>query len=153
VTSPARRALGLLVEPVERDAPRAPSRPLDVAVTGLSERCGTSTIAQGLRCELPAARVTDGFPFPAADVLVVVAGNSALPVLARLVVDRLRQSHPAAVLVANRPGDPEEWKRAGALCVPQSRLGVMLLARGRRAFGPLGAALREIATAATESCR
>jgi hypothetical protein len=145
VTSAARRALALLVEPAERDAPATCTRPLDVAVTGLSAGCGVTTIVQGLRRELPGARVIDGFAIPAADVLVVVAGSDALPVLAQLVVDRLRQRHPSALLVVNRPGDPQEWERAGALCVPQSRLGVMLLARGRRAVGPFGAALRDVA--------
>jgi hypothetical protein len=111
----------------------------------LSGGCGTSTVAAGLRRELPAARVTDGAAALTDDVLVVVAGHTALHVLASLVTDRLRERRAAVVLVANRPEDPEEWARAGAVCVPRSRLGVLLLAHGRRARGPFGAALRELA--------
>jgi hypothetical protein len=148
VTSTARRALALLVEPPqdhtgEQCAGQGPQ--LDVAVTGLSTGCGTTTLAAGLRREMPGARVLDGIAPASAHVLVVVAGSSGLPVLAELVTHRLRVRHSAVVLVANRPEDPGEWERAGALCVPQSRLGVMLLARGRRARGPFGAALRRVA--------
>ena len=150
MTSAARRALALLVEPAQSDdhgRSAARALPLDVAVTGLSGGCGTSTIAAGLRRELPAARVIDGFAPASADVLVVVAGSAGLPVLARLVIDRLRQRHPAPVLVANRPEDPREWESLGAICVPPSRFGVLLLAKGHRALGPFGTALRRVAAA------
>lgn len=150
MTSAARRALALLVEPAEDGRHRegaARALPLDVAVTGLSGGCGTSTIAAGLRRELPEARVIDGFAPASADVLVVVAGSAGLPVLAGLVTDRLRRRHPAPVLVANRPEDPREWEPLGAICVPHSRLGVLLLAKGRRPVGPFGAALRWVAAA------
>ncbi|HZO59992.1 MAG TPA: hypothetical protein VFB51_09895 [Solirubrobacterales bacterium] len=147
MTSAARRALALLVEPPEGGprAPAAPGPPLDVAVTGLSGGCGASTVAQGLRRELPGARVIDGFAPASVDVLVVVAGRTGLPVLARLVADRLRLRHESVVLVANRPEDPQEWEPLEAVCVPQSRFGVLLLARGRRAPGSFGAALRQVA--------
>jgi hypothetical protein len=156
VTSVARRALSLLVEPAEHGGVRSgDARPLppDVAVTGLSEGCGTSTIASGLRRELPDARVIDGFAPASADVLVVVAGSAGLPVLAGLVLDRLRCRHPAPVLVANRPEDPREWEPLGAICVPQSRLGVRLLARGHRPVGPFGVALRRVAAAVDRSAQ
>lgn len=147
MTSHARRALALLVEPAESlPGEGAGSLPaLDVGVTGLSRGCGTSTVAHALRRELPSARVMDGVAPGPSGVLVVVAGSAGLPVLARLVIDRLRERHPCVVLVANRPEDPEEWGRAGAVCVPQSRLGVLLLAHGRRARGPFGTALRGVA--------
>ena len=156
MTSAARRALALLVEPAHDDATAAGDRlapRLDVAVTGLSAGCGATTLAAGLRRELPGARVLDGIAPASVDVLVVVAGCAALPVLAQLVTDRLRARHSAVMLVANRPEDPGEWERAGALCVPQSRLGVLLLAHGRRARGPFGAALRRVAEAVCDISR
>jgi hypothetical protein len=54
------------------------------------------------------------------------------------------------VLVANRPDDPHEWERAGALCLPNSRLGVLLISRGRRPLGPFGTALRDLARVVRE---
>ncbi len=154
MTSAARRVLALLVEPdmtrtsEDRDSPRTG---LDVGVTGLSSGCGTSTVAHGLRRELPSARVMDGVAPAPAGVLVVVAGRGGIPVLAGLVADRLRERHPSVVLVANQPEDPREWEHAGALCVPQSRIGVLLLAHGRRARGPFGTALRGVARAVREA--
>jgi hypothetical protein len=154
MTSPARRALALFIEPdatqpTERSNSHEPA--LYVGVTGLSRGCGTSTIAHGLRRELPAARVIDGGAPAPTGVLVVVAGRAGLPVLARLVTDLLRERHTSVVLVANHPEDPREWERAGAVCVPQSRMGVLLLSHGRRARGPFGSALREVARAVRES--
>ena len=117
-------------------------------MTGLSGGCGTSTIAAGLRRELPAARVIDGFAPASADVLVVVAGSAGLPVLAGLVTDRLRRRH-----AARRCWSPTgrrtraNGSALGAICVPHSRLGVLLLAKGRRPVGPFGAALRRVAAA------
>jgi hypothetical protein len=149
MTSRVRRALAFFVEPAEslrasRDGGTSDA-PLDVGVTGLSRGCGTSTVAHGLRRELPAARVVDGAAPAPGGVLVVVAGRTGLPVLAQLVTERLGRRHLSLVLVANRPEDPQEWEQVGAVCVPQSRLGVLLLSRGRRALGPFGAALRQIA--------
>jgi hypothetical protein len=143
-----RRLLALFVEPAAAPAVRsARDSRLGVVVTGLSAGCGVRTVAAGLRRELPAAHVGTGDANGAGDVVVVVAGRRALPVLAGLVVDRLRARHAAVVLVANRPEDPAEWAGTGALCLPQSRLGVLLLARGRRARGPFGTALRGVAQA------
>ena len=78
-------------------------------------------------------------------MLVAVADRTAVPVLAGLVTERLAQRHAGAVLVANRPDDPREWEQAGALCLPQSRLGVLLLSRGHRAGVRSGAAIRKLA--------
>jgi hypothetical protein len=117
---------------------------------GLSPGCGTTTIALGLGRELPAARVRDGAHPGPAGVLVVIAGRDALPVLAQLVTSRLRERHRSVVLVANRPEEPEQWRQAGAVCLPHSRLGVLLLTRGRRARGAFGAALRAAAGAVRE---
>ena len=154
MTAAARRLLALLVEPdrtrTSEDCDASPTG-LDVGVTGLSRGCGTSTVAHGLRRELPSARVMDGVAPASGGVLVVVAGRAGLPVLARLVTDRLRERHESVVLVANRPEDPGEWERAGALCLPQSRIGVRLLEHGRRARGPFGSALRRLARAVGEA--
>jgi hypothetical protein len=152
VTFPARRALAFLVEPAGETGAAAPPA-LDVGVTGLSRGCGTTTVADGLRRELPSAQVIDGAVPARAGVLVVVAGRAGLPVLAQLVTDRLSERHASVVLVANRPEDPGEWERAGAVCVPHSRVGVLLLAHGRRARGPFGSALRRVARTVQEAGR
>ena len=97
--------------------------------------------------ELPGDEVSDGVAPGPGGVLVAVAGRDAVPVLARLVAERLAPHRARAVLVANRPDDPDEWRGTEAVCLPPSRLAVALLARGRRARGPFGAALRELAAA------
>ena len=149
MSSPARRVLALFVEPQERE-PSDQSAPLDVGVTGLSRGCGTSTVARGLALELPGAQVADAVAPGPAGVLVVVAGTAGVPVLARMVTERLGEHRPHVVLVANRPDDPHEWEQAGAVCLPQSRLGVLLVSRGRRPLGPFGTALRNLAQAVRE---
>jgi hypothetical protein len=139
----ARRALALFVEPQDG---RERAAVLDVGVTGLSRGCGTSTVARGLALELPAARIEEGQGPGAGCVLVVVAGPDAVPILAEMVTDRLRERLPHVVLVANRPDDPQEWD-ARAVCLPQSRLGVHLISRGRRPWGRFRAGLRDVAQA------
>lgn len=143
MTAAGRRALALLVEPQAPESRPAPR--LEVGVTGLSGGCGASTVALGLALELPGAQLTDGVAPGPHGVLVAVADRTGVPVLAGLVTERLARRHARVVLVVNRPDDPGEWERAGALCLPQSRLGVMLLARGRRPWGPFGTALRNLA--------
>jgi len=145
----ARRALEFLFEPQGEEAHSRGQ--LAVAVVGLSEACGVSTIARGLALELPRDQVADGLWPDASGVIVAVADGSGVPVLARLVAERLAERRPREVLVANRPADPADWVKAGALCVPGSRLGVLLLAHGRRARGAMGAGLREIARAVHEA--
>ena len=138
-----RRALALLVEP-QTPEPLAASPP-EVGVTGLSSGCGASTVARALALELPGTQVMDGAAPGPHGVLVAVADRTGVPVLAGLVIERLAQRHPHVVLVANRPDDPHEWEHAGAVCLPQSRLGVMLVARGHRPWGPFGTAVRRLA--------
>ncbi len=137
-----RRALEFLIEP-------PPSEPvgrasLEIGVLGLSRECGASTVARGLALELPRAHVADGARPGPSGVLVAVADGGAVPVLAGLVAERLAVRQDRVLLVANRPDDPLEWARAGALCVPASRVGVLLLSKGRRARGSMGSALREL---------
>ena len=145
MTTAGRRALALLLEP--RVADSRPAARLEVGVTGLSRGCGATTVARALALELPGADLTDGIAPGPQGVLVAVADRTGVPVLAGLVTERLAQRHAHVVLVANRPDDPGEWERAGALCLPQSRLAVMLIARGHRPWGAFGAALRKIADA------
>jgi len=149
MTPLARRVLELLVEPPgERPAP-APV--LDVGIVGLGAGSGATTVARGLALELPGDEVSDGVAPGPGGVLVAVAARDAVPVLARLVTERLAPRHARTVLVANRPDDPDEWRGTEAICLPPSRLAVALLARGRRARGPFGSALRELAGAVREA--
>ena len=144
-----RRALEFLLEPPPRE-PTARAQ-LAVGVVGLSEACGVSTIARGLALELPCDQVADGVWPDRSGVIVAVADGSGVPVLARLVTERLAERRPRVVLVANRPADPADWARAGAVCVPGSRVGVLLLEHGRRARGGMGAALRALAQVVREA--
>jgi hypothetical protein len=145
MTAAGRRALALLVEPWVPDL--RPVRRLQVGVKGLSTGCGATTVARGLALELPDADVTDGVAPGPHGVLVAVADRTGVPVLAGLVTERLAERQAQVVLVVNRPDDPGEWERAGAVCLPQSRLAVMLVARGHRPWGGFGAALRKVAGA------
>jgi hypothetical protein len=145
MTAAGRRALALLLEP--RVADSQPLARLEVGVTGLSRGCGATTVARALALALPGAHLTDGAAPGPQGVLVAVADRTGLPVLARLVIERLAQRHARVVLVVNRPDDPGEWERAGALCLPQSRLAVMLIARGHPPWGAFGNALRKVADA------
>ena len=78
-------------------------------------------------------------------VVVAVADGRGEPVLAGIVAEILAAHNDRLVLVANRPEDPGEWSQKGALCVPASRLGAMLVARGRRPIGGMRGALRGLA--------
>jgi hypothetical protein len=148
-----RRGLGLLLEPrpTPPDAGRcAPA----VAVVGLSRGCGATTVARGLGLELGGrARVQEAV-MPAPDrVVVAVADGRGEPVLAALVTEMLTARHARVLLVANRPHEPGEWSRKGALCVPASWIGAVLVARGHRPAGAMRAAVRRLAQAVIEPCR
>jgi hypothetical protein len=78
-------------------------------------------------------------------MLVAVADGRREAALAALVLEVLTKRHERVVLVANRVRDVSAWQAAGALCVPESRLGAWLLGRGRRPPGAMGAALAAIA--------
>ena len=144
MTALARRALDLFVEPAGEVAALVP---LEVGVIGLSERCGVSTVARGLELELTDAHVSDGAGPGRGGVLIAVADGAGVAALAALVAERLASRDGPILLVANRPADPDEWTTAGALCVPASWLGATLVARGHRARGAMGCALRAIAQA------
>jgi hypothetical protein len=80
-----------------------------------------------------------------ADAVLLVAPGSGEPALAELVARALRERFGSVSLVANRVGDRARWSGRAAACVPQSRLGAALAARGRRPPGAFGAALAELA--------
>jgi hypothetical protein len=76
--------------------------------------------------------------------LVAVADGRREPAVAALVRDVLSQRHDL-VLVANRARDADAWREQGAVTVPDSRLGALLLARGHRPPGAMGAAFDTLA--------
>ena len=141
----ARRALAFLVEPPSDLARPRQDPALVVSVVGISRACGASTVARGLALEMPLARVEEVARPVHGAVVVAVADGRGEPVLAGIVAEILAAHNARLVLVANRPEDPGEWSQKGALCVPASRLGAMLVARGRRPMGGMRAALRGLA--------
>jgi len=174
VAAAARRAGALFVQP-PAPAPPAPAGPLDVVVATLAVGAGASTVARGLAQALalrrarPVALAPAGHDEVAAGpgtavvraadatdvcgrgdrgrgrVLVAVADGRREPAVAALVADVLRRRHGQVVLVANRVRDGHAWRDQGAVCIPDSRLGALLVARGRRPPGAMGAALDALA--------
>ena len=169
VAAAARRAATLFVEP----APPAPASPLDVVVAALSAGAGAATVARGLAFALkrarPVALSLSGRDEVAAGpgtavvrtvgageiagrchrgpgrVLVAVADGRREPAVAAIVHGVLCRRHDQVVLVANRARDVDSWAARGAVCIPDSRLGAVLLARGHRAPGAMGAAFDDLA--------
>jgi hypothetical protein len=167
VAAAARRAAEL---PIERPpSPPAAMAPLDILVTGLAAGAGASTVARGVAVALrrlrpvalsgrgDAAAVAAG-PGVAVvrdttaavagavchngpgRVVVAVADARREAAVAALVCDVLARRHERVVLVGNRVRDQDAWRERGAVCVPESRAGVLMVDRGRRPFGPMGAA-------------
>jgi hypothetical protein len=170
-----RRASELLVDPAP-PPPTPSAMPLDVVVTALVAGAGATTIARGLADALgrrqpvevrgpgssgsvaagPGTAVIRDTPSAEASslchrgngrVLIAVADARREPALPALVSALLAQRHERVVLVGNRVRDADEWRAAGALCVPESRLGAWLLGRGRRPGGAMIAAFEAIAVA------
>jgi hypothetical protein len=81
-----------------------------------------------------------------ADAVVLVAPRAGDPALGDLVSQMLAERFGHVVLVANRATDGGRWKEHGAICLPQSRLGALLVAHGRRPGGPFAAALERVAS-------
>jgi len=172
VAAAARRAGALFVQP-PAPAPPAPAGPLDAVVATLAAGAGASTVARGLALALRRTRPVALAPagrdevaagpgtavVRAADatdvrgrgdrgrgrVLVAVADGRREPAVAALVADVLRRRHGQVVLVANRVRDGHAWRDQGAVCIPDSRLGALLVARGRRPPGAMGAAFDSLA--------
>jgi hypothetical protein len=86
-------------------------------------------------------RVRELEPAPA---VLVVPGQSQ-PALAELVAETLRGRLPELLVVANRVRSPQLWSGLAAICVPDSRLGALLAARGMRPGGGMGEALARLA--------
>jgi hypothetical protein len=85
------------------------------------------------------------------DVVVAVAAGDAEPALAGLVCQVLAERNERVMLVANRVRDPERWSRWANVCLPEARLGSLLLARGRRPGGPLWTALERLSDGVTRA--
>jgi hypothetical protein len=177
--SALRRAGGLLVEPPPAAPPTRPP-PLDVVVTSLGAGAGATTVCRGLAIALRRLRpvelagmdscapvaagpgtvvVRDTAPADAGPlchrgagrVLVAVADGRREPPLAALVRDVLADRHERVVLVGNRARDADAWREQGAVCVPESRLGVWLLERRLRPRGAMGTAFEVLAAAVHEA--
>jgi hypothetical protein len=84
------------------------------------------------------------------DAVVCVAEASAEPSLCALVCDMLAERYGRVLLVANRVHDDESWSGCCAVAVPDSRLGVLLLGRGRMPGGALGGAISRLAVLVQE---
>jgi hypothetical protein len=177
--SALRRAGGLLVEPAPAAPPTRPL-PLDVVVTSLGVGAGATTVCRGLAITLRRLRpveltgmdscapvaagpgtvvVRDTAPPDAGPlchrgagrVLVAVADGRREPPLAALVRDVLADRHERVVLVGNRARDADAWREQGAVCVPESRLGVWLLEHRRRPRGAMGTAFEVLAATVHEA--
>ena len=179
VASVLRRAGELLVEPAP--AVRPPdAMPLDVVVTCLSAGAGATTVSRGLAIALrrfrsvelvepwesgavaagPGTAVVRDIVPPDVGalrhrglgrVLVAVGDARREPALAALVLELLAKRHERVMLIGNRARDPDGWRRHGALCVPESRVGAWLLGRGRRPLGAMGAGFDAIAAHVQEA--
>jgi hypothetical protein len=80
-----------------------------------------------------------------ANTVVLVASRAGDPALGDVVAQMLAERFGHLVLVANRAIDSGRWMEHGAICLPQSRLGALLVAHGRRPGGPFAAALEHLA--------
>jgi hypothetical protein len=80
-----------------------------------------------------------------ADAVVLVAGRECTPALAEIVRSMVRQRYRRVVLAANRITDSSRWNGRCDVCVPESRLGAMLIARGWRPGSAMGGALAKLA--------
>jgi hypothetical protein len=79
-----------------------------------------------------------------AHAVIAVAPGSGEPALAEVVRGMLAERFEPVVLVANNVSDPARWSGRADVCVPASRWGALLSARGRRPAGAFGAALEEL---------
>ena len=142
--------------PEAREAATAPpSVSLAVGVVGLRRSCGASTVARGLACAFelrdPGASelVRELEPAELActrvDVIVLVAPGDGEPALAAVAAGLLSTRLGPVVVVANRVRDRESWSDRAAVCLPDSRLAALLIARGRLPPGELGTALLTLA--------
>jgi len=82
------------------------------------------------------------------DAVVAVAGRAAEPALSGMVCSLLAERCRRVLLIANAARQPDDWNRWAAACMPESRLGAAMLARGRFPSGRFGRSLLEVAALA-----
>jgi hypothetical protein len=154
------RAHDFLLEPVDSAERRPnlvdgrPRVPIAVSVLGTCAGCGVTTVASGLALVMAPDRpqaVVKELPWPIADAtetgrtVVLVTPGGGHPPIAALVASLLRDRVAGLLLVANRVTAEEPWLGRADLCIPESRFGAALVARGRRPPGAFGAALERLA--------
>jgi hypothetical protein len=83
------------------------------------------------------------------DAVIAVAGRGAEPALSGMVCSLLAERCRRVLLIANAAQDPADWSRWAAACLPESRIGAAVLARGRFPGGRLGRSLLEVAALAS----
>jgi hypothetical protein len=142
-----------LLEPAESPRPRRPAaagdagsrEPIEVCVVGACPGCGVSTVASGLRLVLdsPVVERSHVVTDPVASVVLVTPG-SGHPPIAELLASLLRERVAHLLLVANRVSDENRWNGLADACLPESRFGAALTARGRHPPGSFGVALRQL---------
>lgn len=112
-----------------------------LCVVRSAEACG---LAEQIR---PLAPVVLDAPsaMESADLIVVVTPGDAEPALAQLVA--ASAGGGTALIVSNRPREPERWAGRAAVLLPESRLGARMAAAGWPAGGPFGRAIAELACA------
>jgi hypothetical protein len=79
------------------------------------------------------------------DAVMAIAGRASDPALSGMVCSLLAERCRQVLLVANVTRDRDQWSRWAAVCLPESRLGAGMLARGLLPGGRLGRALHELA--------
>lgn len=84
------------------------------------------------------------------NAVVCVAHGSAEPALCALVRQMVAEKYAFVALVANRVRDHERWSGRCAVCVPDSRLAALMIARGRAPGGAVGQAMSRIAALVAE---
>jgi hypothetical protein len=77
--------------------------------------------------------------------LVCVADGSAEPTLSSLVCDMLAERYGRVLLIANRVRDEEAWTGRCPICIPDSRLAALLIARGRVPGGAVAEGVARVA--------
>jgi hypothetical protein len=80
-----------------------------------------------------------------AHAVIAVAPGGGEPALAEVVRGLLAERFEPVLLLANNVSDPARWSGRADVCVPASRWGALLSARGRRPGGAFGRALEELA--------
>jgi hypothetical protein len=124
------------------DLPGGLHDPAEVAEYG--RLVGRLAGGSGVVWDVPATELQRVRELEPSLTVLVVPGQSQ-PALAELVAETLRERLPELLVVANRVRSSERWSGLAAICVPDSRLGALLAARGRRPGGRMGEALARLA--------